>query len=137
MCKLHVFLTYFLSHLSSFLLCTISIDRVISVMFLHKAKLLCTPQVAFNVSMVLIVVNFLLSSHILIFKSGYYHPNNNDTIPKEVVCQSIQGTFYNDVVVQKIWKIVDMGIYAFLPFIIMFICCNKFIWLLFFLFLCI
>ena len=140
-CKTHVFLTYFLSHLSSFLLCTISVDRVISVMFLDKAKLLCTPRIAFKVSTVLVIFNFFLSSHILIFQSGHYetsaidgihdgiknHNGSGDVakVVSRVVCQSIQGTFYNDMIVQNIWKIVDMGIYAFLPFIVMFVCCKK------------
>ena len=132
-CKTHVFLTYFLSHLSSFLLCTISIDRVISVMFLRRAKEVCTPRVAMNVSFGLVIFNFLLSSHFLIFESGYYHNtlsnstniSNNGNVQTTVICQSIHGTFYNDMIVQNIWKIIDMGIYAFLPFIIMFLCCNK------------
>jgi hypothetical protein len=141
-CKTHVFLTYFLSHLSSFLLCTISVDRVISVMFLDRSKLLCTPRIAFRVSLVLVIFNFILSSHILIFESGHYETTTIDNSPDDiknqntsglvknvvsrVVCQSIQGTIYNDMIVQNIWKIIDMGIYAFLPFIIMFICCNNF-----------
>lgn len=130
-CKTHVFLTYFLSHLSSFLICTISIDRVISVMFLHKAKLLCTPRVAFNVSCGIVIFNLILSSHLLIFESGYYEKMNRTIIRNNVsmeisayivACQSKQGSFYNDMIVQNIWKIIDMGIYAFLPFIIMFVC---------------
>ena len=137
-CKIHVFLTYFLSHLSSFLLCTISIDRVISVMFLRRAKEVCTPRVAFNVSLCLVVFNFLLSSHFLVFESGYYQTiassattsGQNATQKTVVVCQSMQGTFYNDMIVQNIWKIIDMGIYAFLPFIIMFLCCKYLIWFL-------
>jgi hypothetical protein len=70
-CKLHLFLTYFLSHLSSLVLCMISVDRVISVMFLRKAKDICTPGTAFRVTVGLVLFNFLLSSHILIFDSGH------------------------------------------------------------------
>ena len=70
-CKTHLFLTYFLSHLSSMLLCMISIDRVISVMFLRKAKEVCTPKTAFWVSVGLMLFNFLLSCHFLVFDSGY------------------------------------------------------------------
>jgi hypothetical protein len=137
-CKLHVFLTYFLGHLSSLLLCTISIDRVISVMFLKKAKEFCTPRTALYVTIGLITFNFFLSSHFLIFESGYINniseeenmlPNYNNQsmnnsryeIRQEVVCETRNGTIYNDLV-QNLWKIIDMSIYAFIPFIIMLIC---------------
>jgi hypothetical protein len=70
-CKMHLFLTYFLSHLSSLVLCMISVDRVISVMFLRKAKDVCTPRTAFRVTLALVLFNFALSSHILIFDSGH------------------------------------------------------------------
>ena len=120
------------------LLCTISIDRVISVMFLKKAKELCTPRTALYVTTGLIAFNFILSSHFLIFESGYVNnvseeenilPNYNNQsmnhsryeVRQEVVCETRNGTIYNDLV-QNLWKIIDMSIYAFIPFIIMLIC---------------
>lgn len=155
-CKLHVFLTYFLSHLSSMLLCTISIDRVISVMFIHRAKLLCTPRVAGWVSLGLVLFNFVLSSHFLIFESGYVSVKSFQqttqqsasseamvspsminlvappqaskqltdvtvTVERIVVCDPVPETFYS-YIVQDVWKIIDMSIYAFIPFTIMLIC---------------
>ena len=42
-------------------------------------------------------------------------------VDTKVECDSIEGTIYN-VVVQHVWKIVDMSIYAFIPFTIMLIC---------------
>lgn len=119
-CKGHVFLTYFLSHLSSFLLCTISVDRVISVMFLRKAKDLCTPKVAFYTTIGLVVFNFLLSSHFLIFESGYVEHDLALNITR-VICEPRNGTSYSKMV-QNTWKLVDMSIYAFFPFGIMLIC---------------
>ncbi|RNA22587.1 FMRFamide receptor-like [Brachionus plicatilis] len=119
-CKIHVFLTYFLSHLSSLLLCMISIDRVISVMFIHRAKDFCTPRVAFIVTSTISMFTFALSCHFLIFESGYVETDSafNET---RIVCESRKGSIY-DHIVQEVWKIVDMSIYAFIPFFIMFTC---------------
>ena len=151
-CKAHVFLTYFLGHLSSLLLCMISIDRVISVMFLRRAKDLCTPSMAKRVTLALIIFNFVLSSHFLLFESGYVlvasrhstttstsininssSSSNFSTAADEaqlgahsphssmIVCETRNGTFY-DQLVQNLWKIVDMSLYAFIPFAIMLVC---------------
>ncbi|CAF0717214.1 unnamed protein product [Brachionus calyciflorus] len=123
-CKIHVFLTYFLSHFSSLLLCMISIDRVISVMFLHRAKELCTPKIAIKISIIIAIFTFSLSSHFLILESGYskieFDPVRNITV-ENVYCETINGTNY-DFVVTKVWKIVDMSMYAFIPFTIMLTC---------------
>nr|QVK45800.1 G protein-coupled receptor [Proales similis] len=123
-CKLHVFLTYFLGHLSSMLLCVISIDRVISVTFLQQAKTLCTPRIAFISTICLVVFNFILSSHFLFLESGYVitKPGPSGTASvRQVVCESRRGTSYDNMI-QNSWKLIDMSIYAFIPFFIMFTC---------------
>jgi hypothetical protein len=131
-CKSHVFLTYFLGHLSSLLLCIISIDRVISVMFLRRAKELCTPRVAFMVTVAMIVINFLMSSHFIYMDSGHVNVVYEITMasstpgiltqPKinytEVICEAPHNTTYG-YFVRDTWKIIDMSIYAFIPFTIM------------------
>lgn len=122
-CKSHVFLTYFLSHLSSLILSTISVDRVISVMFLRFAKSWCTPRVAIRVTMGLCAITFLLSSHFLILESGHIitttMDNNNVTADMStVMCDTRANTPYS-YFVQNIWKLVDMSMYAFIPFTIM------------------
>ena len=143
LCKTHVFFTYFLSHLSSLLLCTISIDRVISVMFIRRAKDLCTPRVAFMVTLFLIIFNFFLSSHFLVLESSYVslknksmssdsfysdYQNLNDSnlttrvhVEKEVLCDAKPETNYYKFL-NKTWKIIDMSLYAFIPFVLMLIC---------------
>ena len=218
-CKSHVFLTYFLGHLSSLLLSTISIDRVISVVFLHRAKELCTPRVAFMVTAFLIAFNCLVSSHLIIFDSAHtvdthinitltnakkvnnkslltsmstapvdlsattlaaaaaaslasqhqhhHHQQRshksrreltlkekfefkdmveheygldvsnlvpssselaagegffgNEIVESKVVCDTRNGTFYHSFI-RNTWKLIDMSLYAFLPFAIMFTC---------------
>ncbi len=122
-CKFHVFLTYFLCHLSSLILSSISIDRVISVMFLRLSKTTCTPRVAIQVTICLAVFNFILSSHFLYLESGYKAieetTDNNKTIMVEsIICDIRVNTDYY-YFVQNVWKLVDMSMYALVPFLIM------------------
>jgi hypothetical protein len=42
-------------------------------------------------------------------------------VATKVVCDSIEGTWYYNMV-QNMWKLIDMSIYAFIPFTIMLIC---------------
>jgi hypothetical protein len=123
-CKLHVFLTYFLGHISSLMICSISIDRVISVVFLHKAKVLCTPKIAIVVTICLIIFDFLMSSHFLFFESAYiiHQTNISSTISgNNVLCEPRRGTTYANFI-DNAWKIIDMSHFAIVPFIIMTIC---------------
>lgn len=122
-CKLHVFLTYFLSHLSSLILSIIGVDRVISVMLLHLAKKVCTPRLAIYVTICLVVFNFLLSSHFLYMESGYKTvsssiESNQTIVIENVICDIRDGTEYH-YFVNNVWKLIDMSMYAFIPFVIM------------------
>jgi len=109
-CKIHVFLTYFLSHLSSLLLCAISVERTLNVLFLVKAKELCTPRIALRVIISLIIFNILQSGHFLVFESGYKEVIiiNNGTAEKTIVqCQTRFNTTYNEFI-EHVWKLIDM-----------------------------
>jgi hypothetical protein len=110
-CKFHVFLTYFLGYISSLLLSMISIDRVISVALLRKAKEFCTPKIALVITSCLTLFMFLTTSHFLIFESAYF----NDTI---VICSPRPNTTYSKFIFHH-WTLIDMCMFAFIPFIIM------------------
>jgi hypothetical protein len=122
-CKLHVFLTYFLGHLSSLLLSMISIDRVVSVIFLQKARIICTPKVAAIVTCTMFIVNFLISSHFLYCESGYVDSqiSENNIETSMVKCRTRNGTSYQAFIINA-WKIIDMSFLAFVPFFIMTTC---------------
>lgn len=79
-CKAHVFLTYFLGHSSSLLLCLVSVDRVISVISINKARIWCTPRVAIFLTFGLFILNFIMSSHFLIFESAYVEKTNDTNL---------------------------------------------------------
>ena len=121
-CKIHVFLTYFLGHLSSLMICTISIDRVISVVFLNKAKVLCTPKIATISIMCLLFFSFLVSSHFLFLESAHTDENNATNLSlSKIYCEPPDGTLYYKFI-DNAWKIIDLLVFAIIPFIIMSIC---------------
>jgi len=97
-------------------------------MFLRQAKDLCTPRVAWKVTVSLVVFSFLLSSHFLILDSGHEETisengnSNNKTITKIVIhCDARINSTYH-AFVEHYWKLIDMTMYAFLPFLIMLMC---------------
>lgn len=109
-CKTHVFLTYFLSHLSSLILSAISVDRAITVMFLIKAKEICTPKISLRIIIGLILYNILQSGHFLVFESGYEEVIIiNGTINEKTIiqCQTRLNTSYNEFI-ENAWKLIDM-----------------------------
>ena len=125
-CKLHVFLTYFLGYISSLLLSMISIDRVISVAFLQKAKDFCRPKIAIYATTILTLCIFLSTSHFLVLESAY-REIGNETVDNitlfetKVICNPRPNTLYSDFINYK-WTLIDMCIFALIPFIIMSIC---------------
>lgn len=125
-CKFHVFLTYFLCHLSSQILSTISVDRVISVMFLRLSKTICVPKIAVRVTLCIAIFNFMLSSHFLFLESGYTEvqnvtssENNMTSQIEVVVCDIRPNNLKYNYFVQYIWKLIDMSMFTFIPFLIM------------------
>ena len=120
-CKLHVFSTYFLGHLSSLILCAISIDRVVSVAFLNKSKNYCTPKVAIIITISLTIYNFILSSHFLFLESAYKMKASNDSDAQIVICNPRDGTYYSNFI-NNVWTIIDMSFFALIPFVIMTVC---------------
>ena len=110
-CKFHVFMTYFLGYISSLLLSIISVDRVVSVALLRKAKEFCTPKKAIAITFCLSFCMFTLTSHFLMFESAYL----NSTV---VICGPRPETKYSKFIYQQ-WTVIDMCIFAFIPFIIM------------------
>jgi hypothetical protein len=66
-CKLHVFLFYFVLHMASWLLVAVNIDRLIAVTFLSLSKKWCTPQVAMLVSLFLAISLAVINIHLIFF----------------------------------------------------------------------
>lgn len=66
-CRVHTFLTYFFTHLSSFILASVSIDRAIATNAINYAKVYCKPHMAYKVFFFNCLLAIAINFHYLIF----------------------------------------------------------------------
>jgi hypothetical protein len=67
LCRIISFLIYGSTHLSSFILASVSIDRAIATNFINYAKVYCKPVTAYKIILVNIFIASLVDFHNLIF----------------------------------------------------------------------
>ena len=117
-CKIHVFLVYFFTHLSGWILIFLAVERFIAVWFPFKAKVLCTPKkgtaalVAIVVSLFAINAHFFWTMDLVNFPSG---PNE-----EKHFCVTIYPEYF--IFDTYIWPWVDAALYSYIPFIVMIVC---------------
>ena len=136
-CRTHTFLTYMFTHLSSFILASVSIDRAIATNLIRFAKDYCKPHTAYKVLLFNLFLASLPNSHYLIFLGHYEERNGgayNDTFyrnssnlisslssEKKLSCTSLPSTVY-DRFLDPYYNWMDLIFYAILPFLIMAVC---------------
>lgn len=142
------FLIYSFTHLSSFILASVSIDRAIATNLINFSKIYCKPNTAVKIIIFNITLAVFINFHNLLFL-GYYdtttpsdeeklsngvsnldyvnsHTNNNKSNTHhagliEYRCESKNGTAY-DKFLDPTFKWIDLLAYAIIPFITMAIC---------------
>lgn len=120
LCKVVVFMGYFCSDTSVWLIVAVTIERSIVVMFPLKASRLCNARNA-RICIALIVVIFtVINSHFLFSVHLQQFSYNNTVISK---CQAVP--FFSHLT-DDIWPWVDAAIYSFVPFLFIIIL-NTFI----------
>jgi hypothetical protein len=134
-CRVHSFLTYVFTHLSSFLLASVSIDRAIATNLINFSKIYSKPQTAYRIIFLNIGVAVVINLHSLLFM-GYYIPSEssindsnslignestNSSIIREFHCATESGTIY-DKFLDPYFKWIDLFSYAIIPFLIMAVC---------------
>lgn len=124
-CRVHTFLTYTFTHLSSFILASVSIERAIATNLINFAKCYCKPQTAYRIICLNTLIAALFNFHNLVFL-GYEDESteiiHNRTITKtQVNCAPIESSWY-EYFVDPYYQWIDLILYAILPFIIMAIC---------------
>ena len=77
-CRSHVFLTYLFTHLSSFILASVSIDRAIATNFINFAKVYCKPKMAYKVMLLASLLSVIINFHTLFFM-GYQVVDSEQT----------------------------------------------------------
>lgn len=120
LCKLAVFLGYFSSDTSVWLIVAVTIERSIVVMFPLKAPRLCSVRNARACIGVIVIFFTIVNSHFLWSVQLWQFSFNHTIISR---CQAKLN--YTDLV-EDVWPWVDAGIYSFVPLIII-IVLNSFI----------
>ncbi|CAF2808374.1 unnamed protein product [Rotaria sp. Silwood2] len=136
LCKFHTFLTYVTTHLSSWILTIVSIDRAIACTIVQLNKRFCRPKSADRIFLAMCLTVLLINSHILLFMGS----------KQRIIVSSINNlTSYKDIVIcthntskiyfqffEKPYNIIDLFSYVLIPFVIMTICAGIIAYRLFF-----
>ncbi|RMZ94559.1 FMRFamide receptor-like, partial [Brachionus plicatilis] len=136
-CRILSFFIYGSTHLSSFIIASVSIDRAIATNMINFSKTYCTPKTAFKIIFFNIFLTAVINFHNLIFMghtepteianaslaSGldYLSQNLTKSLLTSCICGSKKDTLY-DKFLDPVFKWVDLLSYAIIPFIIMAIC---------------
>jgi hypothetical protein len=118
-CRIHTFFTYASTHLSSFTLASVSIDRAIATNFLTYSKKHCTPRSAYKIIAINVIISTIINSHNLIFMGSYANKNSIQN-EKTFICATEPDTLYDHFM--NYYKLIDLFSYAIVPFITMAIC---------------
>ena len=129
-CKVHLWLAYNAIGLSCWLLCVISMDRLLAIKFPLWAKSHCTKRIALVVVIVLSIAVSLIDSHLLMFmyrdEVHIYSNSTNTSVLLDVACGP-NPAFPNYVKFKNtIWPILTFILYSFTP-ILWLITCNIFL----------
>jgi hypothetical protein len=137
LCKFHTFLTYVTTHLSSWILTIVSIDRAIACTVVQLNKRICRPKSADRIFLIMCLIISLLNSHILLFMGSkrtdiYLSTKTNISIYKEtIICTHNTSAIYFQFF-EKPYSIIDLLSYVLIPFVIMTICAGIIAYRLFF-----
>lgn len=139
LCKFHTFLTYVTTHLSSWILTIVSIDRAIACTIVQLNKRFCRPKTADRIFLIMLIIISLINSHILLFMgskqtitSSSLDNNNTISLHKEIIiCTHNTSRLYFQFF-EKPYNIIDLFSYVLIPFVIMTICAGIIAYRLFF-----
>ncbi|UJR22455.1 hypothetical protein I4U23_025513 [Adineta vaga] len=136
LCKFHTFLTYVTTHLSSWILTLVSIDRAIACTVIQLNKRFCRPKSADRIFIGMCIIISLINSHILLFmgsKRTIIHSNQKNISSHQqiIVCTHNTSEIYFHFF-EKPYSIIDLFSYVLIPFLIMTICAGIIAYRLFF-----
>ena len=106
-CKLHIFLTYFSIHFSSWILVLFTAERTISVLAPHKVRLWCNRSKERKSVFVLAIILACLNGHFLV---GMVHKYNPYTLR---YCAGISASYIN--FLNDVYTIVDVCVSFIVP----------------------
>jgi hypothetical protein len=132
LCKLHVFSFYFFLHMSSWLMVSVNVDRLIVVSFIKASKLWCTPRKALFISTGVTIIMFISNSHFIYYaktanlsdKHTLADKDQEEPINPYVYrkCAINRHDVYYYYFIRNIYPIIDASLQVFIPFAIMIFC---------------
>ena len=114
-CKIHVYLVYFGTQMSSWLLVAVTSERFVGVWCPHKVKMGCTPVTAGGVVGVLCFIIGGLNVHWLYGKGDFEYTFRNQT--RVAKCASLFDEYDN--FLRFHWPWVDLCMFCLVPFTIL------------------
>ena len=109
-CKVHIFVVYFSTHCSSWLVCAVTLERVLSVWFPHRVKTGCHPKSALISVLIIVTIFIIINSHMVVgFKLTNAYNNTTYCYP--------QGENYGHFI-DNAWSWIDMALLFLIPFVI-------------------
>ena len=121
-CRIHYWLTLNVTALSGWLLAVLTIDRLVSIKRPLWAKSNCSQKTALVVSLTVTAVMFMVNSHILgyLYRTEIQVPANNTTVVLDIQC--LPNTLQYMKFWQKIWPVMILILYSFIPLGCLIIC---------------
>ena len=125
-CKIHLWLVYSSLDFSAWIVMIVTVERLISAWFPHKAKNKCSRKSA--IAIVTIVLFFLLAlnSHLLYGMINEIVLDSNGHAVTVYKCSEIDETYRN--FFNLIWPWIDLAVFCAIPFTVIVIgnCCILF-----------
>ena len=115
-CKIHVFLVYFIKHLSAWLLVAVALERFISVWFPLRAKTICTHRnAAFGITVIAVALVGINMHIFWTFGEKTVPIANSNRTHRDACTYRRQFDFF----FQEIWPGLEASVYTYIPFTIM------------------
>ena len=110
-CKAHKFVVHFSTHCSSWLVCAVTLERVLSVWFPHRIKSGCHPKSAFITVCGIAALFFVFNSHFLFGYDLEFWDFDNT-----IYCEPIGENYIE--FIEKAWPWIDMALLFLIPFVV-------------------
>ncbi|WAR24765.1 NMUR1-like protein, partial [Mya arenaria] len=114
-CKVNIFLVYFSTQCSSWLLVAVTCERFIGVWLPHRVKQGCTQRTALLVIGVIVVCITLLNAHFFYGFGNISYVVNGTA--REVMCSTKYTHYYNFVTLT--WPWIDLCFFFLVPFTVL------------------
>ena len=114
-CKLHIFLVYFTSHFSHWVLVAVAVERFIAVWFPFKAKILCTRRNGLFALLLLAAILLAADGHFLLTHGVRIITYKNITYRYGCEINNPDYEHFDEF----IWPWIDAFFYSYGPFVLM------------------